>query len=236
MDLKYFLLILSFIFILVNIFLAAFIYKFIIVSPSFSISLSANYTFPYVDTKHSLILPGSMVIIATSDTPGFSISLQRPPIVLSAGLGYLLLSLSIFLVVSGIVVIMTYREDKSLYGALLIIVSVIVFALSIVANASAYPGNILCYRKQVVSYYADICHEFIYGNSTNVVLLRVFDNSTEVIPIQDISGKVVYDIPPPIGTLLYIYKAGLDFMADLYDIIVRGSIPLQYKISYIYVG
>lgn len=236
MDLKYFLLIISFIFILVNIFLAAFIYKFIIVSPSFSVSLSANYTFPYVDTKNSIILPGSMVIIATSNTPGFSINLQRPFIVLSSGLGYFLLSLSVFLVILGIIMIITYEERKVIYGGLLVILSAIIFSLSIVANAPSYPGNIICHQQQVSGYYSDICHEFIYGNSTDVMLLRVYDNSTEIVPIQDVSGKIVYDIPPPIGTLLYIYKSSLDFVSNLYYIVTQGNIPLQYKISYIYVG
>ncbi len=236
MDLKYFLLIISFIFILVNIFLAAFIYKFIIISPSFSISLSANYTFPYVDTKNSLILPGSMVIIATSNTPGFSVNLERPFMLLSAGLGYFLLSLSIFFVILGIILITTYEERKVVYGSLLFISSAILFALSIVANAPSYPGNILCHQQQVLGYNADICHQFIYGNSTDVVLLRVYDNSTEIVPIQDVSGKIVYDIPPPIGTLLYTYKVSLDFVSNIYDIITQGNIPLQYKISYIYVG
>lgn len=233
MNLKYFLIILSFIFILINIFLAVLIYNFIIVSPSFSISLSSNYTFPYVDTKNSLILPGSMVVLATSNTPGFSINLDRPTFLWSTGIGYLLLSLSIFFIILGIALIITYEENNIVYGLLLILLSPIIFALSIVFNSPSYPGDILCYKKQIHNHYSYICHKYIYGNSTNVVLLRVYDNSTEVIPIQEVTGKIVYNIPPPVGTLLFIYKSSLDFISTLYDIITKGNIPLGYKVEYI---
>jgi hypothetical protein len=116
-----------------------------------------------------------------------------------------------------------------------ILFGIILFALSILFYSPAYYGNVLCHTEDVYGQPSYICHKYIEYSDNNVILQRVYDNSTEAVPVQNVSGKIVYVIPPPIGTILFIYKTSIDFMYKLYILSTKGHIPLSYEIKYIYV-
>ncbi len=235
MKLSYFFIIFIFLFIFLNLFLAAFIYKFVTVAPSFSISLSYNYTFPYVNTKYYVILPGSMIVAVNSYSPLFYLGTNPPMFNFLYGLAYLFLSLAVGLTIAG-VIFLTLQEDKYIiYSIISLFSGTFLFALSILFYSPAYYGNILCHTQNVYNEQAYICHKYIQYNGTDVILLRVYDNSTEVVPVQDVSGKIVYVVPPPIGILLFVYKESIDFMYEIYLISTQGNIPLSFEIKYIYV-
>lgn len=235
MKLPYFFILFIFLFIFLNLFLVAFIYKFVTVAPSFSISLSYNYTFPYVNTKYSLILPGSMIVAVNSLSPMFYLGTNPPTFNFLYGLAYLFLSVAVALTISGVVLLTLQEEKYLLYSIISFFLGTIFFALSILFYSPAYYGNVLCHTQNVYGEQSYICHKYIEYNGTDVILLRVYDNSTEVVPVQDVSGKIVYVIPPPIGIFLYIYKASIDFMYEIYLIATQGNIPLSFEIKYIYV-
>lgn len=233
MKLSYFFIIFVFLFILLNLFLVSLIYQFVTVAPSFSISLSYDYTFPHVNTKYSAILPGSMVVAVNSYSPFFTLGTNPPTFNFTYGLAYLFLSLAVALTITGVVLLTLQEKKYILYSISSFFGGIVFFALSILFYSPAYYGNILCHTQNLFGEEAYICHKYISYNGTDVTLLRIYDNSTEVVPVQDVSGKIVYVIPPPIGTLVFLYKESVNFMYKLYLIVTQGNIPLSFEIKYI---
>jgi len=220
-------------FIVINIFLAATIYRSIHIVPSYSISMS-KYQYPEFDPKRSLILPGSLVILIDNSATIFNLYNDRPIPDLYGFLSNILLALSIASL-TGAILLLT-REGYMHASIILLLISSILFGLSVYFRAPVYPKDIACYKITLEGEVSLVCHQYLNVTDNTAYLRRVYDNATENITVDNIIAKVVYVVPPPTGTLLVMYRAAVDFIYTLYVLITQGHIPLGYKIEYIAVG
>jgi len=226
-------LIIVLLFIIINLFLAATIYRSIHIVPSYSISMS-KYQYPEFDPKRSLILPGSLVILIDNSATLFNLYNERPIPDFYGFLSNILLALSITSLASAIVLLT--RENYMYLSIILLLTSSILFGLNVYFKAPVYPKDVACYKIALGNDISLVCHQYLNVTGNTVYFKRVYDNAIESVAVDNVVAKVVYVIPSPAGTLLVIYRATIDFIYTLYILITQGHIPLGYKIEYIAVG
>ena len=217
-------------FILINLFLASYIYKHIKIMPTLSISEAPTYKFPEFDPSKVKVLPGSLAIFISKDSPFFTYVTTDTKTFTILGL-YLLVGF----LASTILSVAFLIRKKSLYDAILagilLATGITMFILAIIFLAPTKKGDLLCYQPPNTEYL--ICHTLLEVRENEVILIRHYDNKTEIIPRDWIVGKIVLIIPPPYGALLYVTKFTIDFFIKLYTLVIQGHIPLKYEIVYI---
>lgn len=220
---------------IIAIFTLAFIlYPYFTVSAMVSISEAPSYYNYQFDPKQVKTLPGSLALIITSESPFFSINLNYPQFFKVIGLW--LLILSIFSVIIATIFSLTAQTFKEIiYAFMFIFIAAGLIVLSGILMAPATKGDILCYSKWIEQYKTPfvICHTLIGEDKDNVILFRHRDNATEIVPKNNVVGKVVYIAQPPFGIFLSVLKLTSEAVIKLYDIIARGYIPLKIDLVYI---
>lgn len=224
-----------FLFIIINLLLVPLIYKHISIIPTLSISEAPTYKYPEFDPTKVKVLPGSLGVFVSKDSPLFSY-IQTENINIYNILGLYLLIVAIATLTFAYITILTGKTNKNaILAGLLVAVGITLIILSIIFLSPAKPGDLICYKLPAESNYI-ICHTLLEVKDDKVILIRHYDNVTEEVPKDLVVGKIVFIIPPPYGSVLFTIKYTLKFFVDLYSLIIRGDIPLAYKIEYIEVA
>lgn len=218
-------------FIFINIFLASILYKYIKILPSFSISEAPTYKFPTFDPSKVKVLPGSLIVFISKESPFFSYLPHDTKLYTIVGL-YLLTGFLVSSILAIVFILKGKTITSAIIAGILIALSTTLFILSLIFLAPAKQGDLICYSPPSNNSII-ICHTLIDVKDDTVTLIRHYDNKTEEIPKEWVVGKVALIIPPPTGALLFITKHTIDFFTTLYYIIAQGNIPVGYSIEYI---
>lgn len=190
-----------------------------------SIGVSECKDFPNVigaglDDKSCRIYPSSLILILSSEAKGFKLEGD-------SNLGFML-SIGASLLILGIVLMLySYISKNPHHFFIGLLLTLIGFSLVFISSVQYGEGDILCYSKDVliedISGETEICHTLYRIEDGKIVLKGSANSFEDIISEEQITGKVVFVFPPPLGGLVHTQIESFKFFGRLFNIVKDGG-------------
>jgi len=183
-----------------------------------------NGTIP--DIESCKVIPGSLAIMVTKDSPLFSF--VQPSSVILLNFSYYALTLFILCLVAAAVYYYANKINLSLLFAALALAS---FYISAILASPVTKEDLVCYKPENVNFV--ICHTYLGIDDGKVILKPSRYDIIEEVPVDWVVGKIAFVGNPVFGKLLLIYQSLTEFAKSLLSIVYKGYVPTEYKIYYL---